>query len=109
MTPEDLTDQQEAGMLPSSLSLNLPALEVFPGQYPSERQLKEDIDKLKNPEPYRARYESAEVQELVQAIDLLDRLKRSAFLNSTDIGYTALVDAKIYLDRRLKDHLQPKG
>jgi len=105
-TADNLTDGRARSIVPSSSSLTSLALEITPERYSPERKLKEDIEKLKDPEPYRAAYESPEVQQLVQAIDLLDRLKQSAFLTSADAGYQALVDAKIYLDRRLKEHFR---
>jgi hypothetical protein len=75
-----------------------------PGHPDLEDRLRADIDQLKDPAPYRRKFESQEVQQLGQAIDILWRLQREAYNDASRVGYEKLRDAKIYLDQMLREH-----
>lgn len=75
-----------------------------------EQNLQADIDKIKDPTPYKDKYDTEREQHLRQAIDILDRLKREAFEHRsgrendpTYIAYEQLLDAQIYLLGLLHD------
>ena len=77
----------------------------IPSPEPSHsRALRADIDKLKDPSPYRKQFESETVQQLSQAIDLLHRLQVEALGDASRLGYEKLRDARFHLDQALKDH-----
>jgi hypothetical protein len=69
-----------------------------------EARLQADIDKLKDPAPYRNKFETAEARQLIQALDLLGRLRVAAFKDVSSVGYEKLRDATTYLDGLLKQH-----
>jgi hypothetical protein len=70
-------------------------------------RLRRDIDELKDPRPYKDKYESREIQALTQAIDILWRLARDAHeVDATTVGLDKLTDAKIYLDKLLKQEFR---
>ena len=70
-----------------------------------ERKLQADIDRLKDPSPYREKFETKEAQQLSQAVDILWRLQGEAYKDASRVGYEKLRDAKLYLDGLLKQHL----
>ena len=72
-----------------------------------EANLQHDIDKLKDPKPYKEKFETQEVQQLSQAIDILWRLAKEANqVDATKVGLDKLTDAKLYLDKLLKKELE---
>ena len=74
-----------------------------------EEQLRQDVDKLKNPEPYKEKYVTPEVQELMNALDILGRLETDAYVNiSTIVPYEKLRDAKRHLDNILREQFSDK-
>jgi len=70
-------------------------------KFSSNKQLQVDIDHLKDPQPYKEKYETQEVQQLMQAIDILDTLQLSQFEAASHIGYNKLRNAKMHLDELL--------
>lgn len=69
-----------------------------------EERIQADIDRLKNPMPYQETFETQQVQELKQAIDILWRLQQATFKDASKVGYEKLQNAKFYLDKLLKRH-----
>ncbi|HTU44211.1 MAG TPA: hypothetical protein VMF91_04080 [Bryobacteraceae bacterium] len=78
----------------------------MPENFGPERRLRAEIDKLKDPAPYKETFETVEAQQLSQAIDLLAALQNGTFLDASQVGYEKLRNAKLYLDKLLKKHLE---
>ena len=72
----------------------------------SEARLKADIDRLKDPNPYKEKYGTEEIQHLAQAIDILGRLQASSLNVTSMVGYDKVRNARAYLDTLLKHHLE---
>src|SRR5713226_3543097 len=66
--------------------------------------LQADIDRLKDPARYQATFETKEAQQLSQGIEILARLQSEAYEGASRVGYEKLRNAKLYLDKLLKDH-----
>ena len=76
----------------------------MPRETRPERELRADIKELKNPAPYQEKFENKETQELMQAIDILDKLADHTMADSSRIGHDKLRHAQMYLDQLLKEH-----
>jgi hypothetical protein len=78
------------------------------GESQSGQRLRVDIDKLKNPVPYQEKFETEGIRELKQAVDILGRLASEAYRgDASRVGYEKLRNAQMYLDRLLKQQLEP--
>jgi len=73
---------------------------------PFDGSLQSEIDALKNPAPYQARFLDPSVQELTQAIDILARLQASTYGDSARVGFNKLKRAKFHLEDLLVKALE---
>jgi hypothetical protein len=65
--------------------------------------LQSNIDKLKDPKPYQEKFEMQEVQQLSQAVDILDKLSINNYHHhGSRVGYEKIRNAQMYLDKLLK-------
>ncbi len=67
-----------------------------------------EIDKFKDPKPYKDKLETEQAQQLTQAIDILWQLQKMNYRDATNVGYEKVRDAKIYLDKLLKQEFESK-
>lgn len=65
----------------------------------------EDINRFKKPGLYKEMYADERVQQLVQAMDILARLREESFGGSSRLPWEKLENARKYLDDILKNHL----
>ena len=68
-----------------------------------EQKLQADIGNLKDPAPYRQKFETERIQELTQALDILARLRREAWKGGPSIPHQKLFHAWDYLNGLLKE------
>ncbi len=92
-----LQSERSPRRTPNLLLPNMPSEAPTP-----EPAMQSDIDRLKNPASYKEQFESTEVQELSQAIDILARLRMSTHDDASRVGWEKLEHARKYLDELLK-------
>jgi hypothetical protein len=78
---------------------------MAPSQRSPEENLQIDIDSMKDPAPYKERFSEIEVQELMQALDILGRLREEVSNGSSQIPWLKLSGAARHLDTLLKSRL----
>jgi len=71
-----------------------------------DASLQEEIDRLKAPDAHKEKYTDPTVQELVQALDIITRLRVESFGNNHNVPWNILRRAGNHLDQLLDDHLK---
>jgi hypothetical protein len=65
---------------------------------PLDDGLHEEINTLKDPAPYRAKFSDQAIQELSQAVDIIAKLQGAAYRDASRVGYDKLKRAKFHLE-----------
>ncbi len=82
--------------------------ENAPGVSP-DSALQQKIDKLKDPEQYKEKYQDIEIQKLKQALDILSEIRKSVATDSSKVPWDKLERARQYLDKVLREHINQES